>query len=784
MTRRCDFPRDKCIHELFAEQAARTPDAVAVVSEDRQITYRELNEQANQLAHYLQSLGVGTEGLVGLCVERSPEMVVGLLGILKAGGAYVPLDPTYPRERLALMLADAGVKVLLTQESLLAQLPTQATRVVCLDRDAKPLGVKSRENPAPLASAENIAYVIFTSGSAGRPKGCMVTHYNVVRLFQATERWFHFNADDVWTLFHSVAFDFSVWEIWGALIHGGRLVIVPHAVSRSPDAFYRLLVDQKVTVLNQTPSAFTPLMDLEKASGERTEALRLRFVIFGGEALDVRTLQPWFDRHGDSQPQLVNMYGITETTVHVTYRPLTCQDIHESASPIGRAIPDLELYLLDSHGQPVPIGVPGEIFVGGAGVARGYLNRQELTAAKFVSRNLREGPPSRLYRTGDLARWLPDGNLAFLGRLDDQVKLRGFRIELGEIEAVLRQCPGVAQSVVVLREDRPDDKRLVAYYVPEDGSSLSPAGLVRHVHEILPEYMVPSAFVALERLPLTPSGKVDRRELPPPAQDRFDRAAGYVAPRTALEEQLAAIWVEVMGLDRVGIHDNFFDLGGHSLLAMRVAARISMRLDVEFPAAKLFETPTIAALAAEIHSLCSSRRQAPRRTIGRVDREAHRHSRRAVQGSERWRHAHSKTQAQTTQKGTCLPFRLRSHSSDCGSWSNWKETWWPTTCRSRCGCGGLWTPNRCDVRWRRSSRGTNLCGRIFARRTANLCKSSRPRGRWTCLAAICEPCLPARRRWRSPHNDVRNPSGRSISAQISCYEPSCCSWRTRSTCCC
>ncbi len=465
-----DYSFDRCIHQLFEKQVKRTPDAVAVVFGNQQLTYQQLNTRANQLAHYLRSLGVGADVLVGLCVERSLEMLIGLLGILKAGGAYVPLDPDYPTERLSFMVEDAQVRVLLTQQKLVDLLKHQAP-VVCLDTDWEKIAQNSESNLENTANPDNLAYVIYTSGSTGKPKGVLVNHSNVVRLFAATS-WYNFNQDDVWTMFHSYAFDFSVWEIWGALLYGGRLVVVPYLVTRSPESFYQLLCQEKVTILNQTPSAFRQLIQAEQ-SGITVDDLNLRLVIFGGEALELSSLQPWFERHGDQLPQLVNMYGITETTVHVTYRPLSKVE-HGTASVIGRPIPGLQVYVLDEHKQPVPIGAPGEMYVGGAGVARGYLNRAELTQQRFIAHpfektEARSQKPegSRLYKTGDKARYLPNGELEYLGRIDQQVKIRGFRIELGEIETALTQHLAVGEVVVIAREDDPDDKRLVAYIVPD-----------------------------------------------------------------------------------------------------------------------------------------------------------------------------------------------------------------------------------------------------------------------------------------------------------------------------
>ncbi|MEO0490140.1 MAG: amino acid adenylation domain-containing protein, partial [Cyanobacteria bacterium J06659_2] len=381
-----------CLHQLFEAQVEKNPEAIAVIYEQRQLTYAELNQRANQLARHLQALGVGPEVLVGICLERSLEMVIGLLGILKAGGAYVPLDPSYPQSRLQFMCRDAQISVLLTQAPLLAELPDLDVPVVCLDQDWPTITQASPENLKTEVTADNLAYLIYTSGSTGTPKGVMIPHQNVVRLFKTTEPLYHFNERDCWTLFHSYAFDFSVWELWGALLYGGRLVVVPYWVSRSPQEFYGLLIEQRVTVLNQTPSAFRQLVQID--ADYPTEVLKLRYVIFGGEALAVESLRPWFERHGDTQPQLVNMYGITETTVHVTHRSLSTADLERASSPIGWALADLQSTILDPHLQPVPIGIPGELYIGGAGLARGYLNRPALTAERFIANPF---GPGRLY---------------------------------------------------------------------------------------------------------------------------------------------------------------------------------------------------------------------------------------------------------------------------------------------------------------------------------------------------------------------------------------------------
>jgi amino acid adenylation domain-containing protein len=598
-----EFPTDKCVHQLFEEQVAESPEATAVVFEDDELSYGELNRRANQLAHYLRDLGVRPDTRVAICVERSLEMVVGLMAILKAGGAYVPLDPAYPVERLRFMLEDSAPIALLTQRHLEGLFSGIGDRIPVLDLTAADPAWNSRPDSNPDASKIGIspchlAYIIYTSGSTGQPKGVMVEHANVVRLFTATDKWFGFGAYDVWTLFHSYAFDFSVWEIWGALLYGGRLVVVPKDTMHSPSDFYRLLCQQKVTVLNQTPSAFRQLI---AAQTESRDLHRLRYVVFGGEALEVATLKPWYEQNREQHTRLINMYGITETTVHVTYRPLEEADTERRGpSPIGCRIPDLRTYILDAYGQPVPVGVAGELYVGGAGVARGYLNRPELTAQRFVPDPFSAEPGARMYKTGDLARWLADGNIEYLGRNDFQVKIRGFRIELGEIEARLAEHPGVREAAVIAREDTPGDKRLIAYYTgagEEDAVGAEP--LRSHLSASLPEYMVPAAYVRLEALPLTPNGKLDRKALPAPEADAFS-TRGYEPPQGEMETKLAEIWAEVLKVDRVGRHDNFFDLGGDSLMAVRVITRLRQTLNVEVASHNLFAWPELSAFAEQI----------------------------------------------------------------------------------------------------------------------------------------------------------------------------------------
>jgi amino acid adenylation domain-containing protein len=590
--------------ELFEAQAARTPEAIALFFEDTTLSYRELNERSNQLAHYLQRQGVGPESLVGILMDRSVEMIVAVLGILKAGGAYVPLDPSYPVERLEFMVQDSGMRMLLIQERL-SEVPggyLGATLSLTEQRDS--IAGASRANPASRAQPEQVAYVIYTSGSTGRPKGVLVSHENVVRLLEATQTHFEFNQSDVWTLFHSYAFDFSVWEIWGALAYGGKLVIVPYWISRSAQAFHHLLASQQVTVLNQTPSAFRQLMAADESAGDGVE-LKLRLVIFGGEALELQTLRPWFARHGDGTPRLVNMFGITETTVHVTYRALTAADLALApSSVIGRPLGCLQVYLLDGHGQPVPLGVPGEICVGGSGLARGYLNRAELTAERFVPHPFSTLPGARLYRSGDLARFLPNGDIEYLGRIDQQVKVRGYRIELGEIEAALAEHEGVRECTLVATADANGETKLLAYLV---NGRQQPAPSVTELREFLqvklPEYMIPAAFIMLDAMPLTLNGKIDRRALPVPDHARPELGKEFVGPRTPVEEIVAGIWEELLDVKPVGVRDDFFSLGGHSLLAVRLMARIQANFGQHLRLASLFQGATVEKQASLLHEL-------------------------------------------------------------------------------------------------------------------------------------------------------------------------------------
>ncbi|HGM4270655.1 TPA: pyoverdine non-ribosomal peptide synthetase PvdD, partial [Pseudomonas aeruginosa] len=585
------------LQQRFEEQARQRPQAVALILDEQRLSYGELNARANRLAHCLIARGVGADVPVGLALERSLDMLVGLLAILKAGGAYLPLDPAAPEERLAHILDDSGVRLLLTQGHLLERLPRQAG-VEVLAIDGLVLDGYAESDPLPTLSADNLAYVIYTSGSTGKPKGTLLTHRNALRLFSATEAWFGFDERDVWTLFHSYAFDFSVWEIFGALLYGGRLVIVPQWVSRSPEDFYRLLCREGVTVLNQTPSAFKQLMAVACSADMATQQPALRYVIFGGEALDLQSLRPWFQRFGDRQPQLVNMYGITETTVHVTYRPVSEADLEGGlVSPIGGTIPDLSWYILDRDLNPVPRGAVGELYIGRAGLARGYLRRPGLSATRFVPNPFPGGAGERLYRTGDLARFQADGNIEYIGRIDHQVKVRGFRIELGEIEAALAGLAGV-RDAVVLAHDGVGGTQLVGYVVAdsaEDAERLRESlreSLKRH----LPDYMVPAHLMLLERMPLTVNGKLDRQALPQPDASLSQQA--YRAPGSELEQRIAAIWSEILGVERVGLDDNFFELGGHSLLLLMLKERIGDTCQATLSISQLMTHASVAEQAA------------------------------------------------------------------------------------------------------------------------------------------------------------------------------------------
>ncbi|MFJ3102654.1 amino acid adenylation domain-containing protein [Streptomyces sp. NPDC086835] len=576
------------LHTLFAARAAATPHAVAVSHDGDHLTYAQLDARANRLAHRLVEQGAGPERLVALTLPRSLDLVVALLAVLKSGAAYLPLDPDYPADRLAWMLEDAAP-------------------VLVLDPQAMTEDLAGYPDTAPRTAVDGAhpAYVIYTSGSTGRPKGVVIPHSNVVRLFTSTDHWFGFGPDDVWTLFHSYAFDFSVWEIWGALLHGGRLVVVPYHVSRSPGDFLDLLAREKVTVLNQTPTAFHQLDAADRARTNAPE-LALRYVVFGGEALDVARLADWYARRGTAT-RLVNMYGITETTVHVTYAPLgPGHAVPGAPSLLGGPIPDLTPRVLDAALRPVPPGFTGELYVAGAGLARGYLGRPALTAQRFTA-DPYGAPGTRMYRTGDLVRHLDDGTFAYLGRGDDQVKIRGFRIELGEIENVLATHPGVAQAAVVVREDRPGDRRLAAYAVPADGVEPDVAGWRGLLAGQLPAHSLPASFTVLDALPLTANGKLDRAALPVPHTPAPEAAEEATEAADPGEAALRRIFADSLGTGQVGADSDFFTLGGHSLLAGRLIAAVRDTLGAEITIQDLFEAPTPAGLAARVRTAATGR---------------------------------------------------------------------------------------------------------------------------------------------------------------------------------
>jgi len=617
---RADYPKDKCLHQLFEDQVQRAPEAVAVVFADEQLTYCQLNQRADRLAGELRGLGVGPEVRVALCVQRSLEMMVGLLGILKAGGCYVPLDPAYPKERLAFMLEDSQAPIVVTQDRLQAHFNFEASKLklLCLDgprfplaRTPHPSRVAQAGSNRPAASGKSkptdLAYLIYTSGSTGQPKGVMVAHRNVINFFAGMDRLLGPDPG-VWLAVTSISFDISVLELFWTLARGFKVILQTEEAGLPTAAFPlnhsgngvrtqslpEQILKHGVTHLQCTPSLARALV----LAPESLPALRsLRRLLLGGEALPPSLAQ---QLHDLLPGRLYNLYGPTETTVWSAAHRV---DYNDNTVPIGRPIANTEIYLLDRHQQLVPIGVPGELLIGGDGVARGYLNRPELTAEKFIRHPFNADPDARLYRTGDLARYRSDGAIEFLGRIDNQVKLRGHRIELGEIETVLARASGVREAVVALREDVPGDERLAAYLVTSPEHPPAIADLRHCLREKLPSHMIPSAFVVLDRLPLTPNGKVDRRKLPKPENRHPGLATSFVSPRTELEKAIAKIWQELLRVEKVGLHDNFFDLGGHSLLMTQVISRVREAFQVELPIRTFFESPTVAALGRVIEEM-------------------------------------------------------------------------------------------------------------------------------------------------------------------------------------
>ena len=599
-----NFPQDKCIHELFEAQTERTPDAIAVVFENEHLTYRELNEKANNLASYLQKIGVNPEVLVGIYVERSLEMMVGLLGILKAGGAYVPLDPAYPPERLGFMLEDAKISVLLTQKKLLETLPKNSASLVFLDADLE--GISSGDEPlVGLQNSSNLAYVIYTSGSTGKPKGVQISHASAVNFLSSMRQQLAIADRDVWLAVTSLSFDIAALELFLPITTGSRVVVASREVASNGEKLLETLTNSGASIMQATPASWKMLL---AAGWQGNNQLK---ILCGGEALP-RHLANQLLLRGAS---VWNLYGPTETTIWSTLYQVDRKD--ESVS-IGRPIANTQIFILDRYLMPVPVGVFGELHIGGAGLSRGYLNRPELTAEKFIPNPFAEDPThasfilnsssfilsERLYKTGDLARYLPDGNIEFMGRSDNQVKVRGFRIELGEIEAVLSQYPAVREAIALVREDNPGDQRLVAYIVANSALKTQDSELINdlrsYLKQKLPQYMMPSAFVLLEAMPLTPNGKIDRRSLRAPDTNTAELESNFTEPRTPDEQLIAEIWAEVLGLERVGIHDNFFELGGHSLLATQAISRLREAFQIEVPLRSLFESPTVATVTESL----------------------------------------------------------------------------------------------------------------------------------------------------------------------------------------
>ncbi len=608
-------PQSKSISELFEAQAKRTPDEIALIYENAQLTYRELNERANRLAHYLMELGAAPETLVGICLEQPMDMIVALLAIFKAGAAYLPLDPAYPKERLALMIEDSAVSMIITEENLLAALPENSSQKICLQRDGAAIAKKSKKNPPQRAAMENLAYVIYTSGSTGKPKGVMITHGAIADHCLNMRDYYGLGPSDRVLEFASMNFDASLEQILPPLIAGAKLVLRGSTIW-SPAEFQQNILDYGLTVVNPPTAYWNQLLrewkhsEASNANGDgqlirNLQHCALRLFIVGGDLMSAENLQLW-EKTALNSAKLLNAYGPTEATITSTTFEVPADfklDGLSQGVPIGRPTALRQVYILDQFFNPVPIGVPGELYIGGDCLARGYLNRADLTAEKFIPDALSQKKGARLYRTGDLARFLPDGNIEFLGRVDHQVKVRGYRIELGEIEAMLQQHPAIEEAVVVARAEQEGDKRLVAYVVPKaefKDKAPSSSELRNYLKENLPDYMVPGIFMVIEQMPRTPIGKIDRKALPVPDQDRPELEHEYVAPRNPVEQMIAELWAKTIGVEKVGIYDNFFDLGGHSLMATQIISRLRNTYNVEIPLRKLFEAPTVANLALVI----------------------------------------------------------------------------------------------------------------------------------------------------------------------------------------
>ncbi len=579
-----EYPCDRCVHQRFEVKADQTPDALALKAGDETLTYRQLNNRANQLAHHLRARGVGPEVIVGVALERSAEMVVTLVAILKAGGAYLPLDPNYPRDRLAFMLEDSSASVLITRRRLAEQLPALKGYVLYLDSDPAVFAGDLVDNPVVAVTPENLAHMIYTSGSTGRPKGVQISHRALGNLLASMQWRPSLSAEDRLLAVTSISFDMAGLELFLPLMVGACVELATREMAIDGQALRRHLVESGATVMQATPGTWRSLVEAGWIEGKGFRAF------CGGEAL-ARELANCMLTAGAS---VWNMYGPTETTIYSLIGEVALEDGPVS---IGTPIGNTQVYILDRNLRPVPVGVPGQIFIGGVGVARGYWNRPELTAERFIPDPFATTPGARLYLTGDLARYRRDGSVQYLGRLDDQVKVRGFRIELGEIEAVLGQHSSVGERAVLLHEFTPTDSRLVAYLVPREGVAPTTSDLRRFLGAKLPDYMVPAQFVVLDAMPRTPNGKLNRRALPAPEPLRPELEGSFIAPRNPIEEAVARSWADVLRIEKVGVHDNFFELGGHSLLAIRMMTRLRSALSVDLPLRSVFETPTVAGMA-------------------------------------------------------------------------------------------------------------------------------------------------------------------------------------------
>jgi amino acid adenylation domain-containing protein len=590
-----EYPTDVCVQQLIARQATATPEAVALISNGEALSYHELNRRANRLAHYLEALGVGPNTLVGLCVERSLDMVVGLLGILKAGGAYVPLDPTYPSERLTFMLQDSQTSVLVTKQHLASHLAPQKAQIVCMDAETAVLAKQSETEPISTVNAEDLVYVIYTSGSTGRPKGVQITHKSLLNLVFWHQRAFAVTPADRATQVTSPAFDATGWELWPYLTIGASVYLPDQDTRVSPMLMRDWLVRGGITITFLPTALAEGVMALDWPSTSS-----LRFLLTGADTLH---------RYPSSGLPftVVNNYGPTETTVVATSGHILPTEHADTPPSIGGPIANTKIYILDEHLQQIPIGEPGELYIGGAGVGKGYLDRPELTAGRFIPHPFSSEPGARLYKTGDLARFLPDGRIAFMGRSDHQIKIRGYRIEPDEIVSVLNRHPAVQSSLVVAREEIPGDKRLVAYIIPVPGAHITANALRDALMIHLPDYMIPSVFVALEALPLTPNGKVNRAALPAPDATNSLRDAIVAAPGTPTEERLVEIVAPLFGLEQVGVDANFFLLGGNSLLGTQIIVRVAEAFAVDLSLRTLFEAPSVRQLSTEIERLIISK---------------------------------------------------------------------------------------------------------------------------------------------------------------------------------